>query len=162
MEDLDINKDNLIDKEPTELDIIDVGMDERRVMAAQKIALGFKISDIATELRVSEAWVRSVKKEPGVKQLVMALQREAIEQAKFSLTTSTTKAAKRLNELISSDNQGIALAASNSVLDRLGLTAKTGISQSSGPVVNVHIGSMGRDELRAEIKQRAVILGLEE
>ncbi len=76
------------------------------------------IEQAAEKLGITRQQVHWRIKEYELKDKIVALK----ENALLELSTTSVKAARKIGKLIDSDDEKIALAASNSNLDRIGLT----------------------------------------
>ena len=90
----------------------------RRDQAALFLAFGHSISEVAMATGVGERTIKRWRAEdPTFRGRVHELQVELFEQTTAQLGKSTTAAADRLHELVASENERVALAASRSVLN---------------------------------------------
>jgi hypothetical protein len=145
----EFDQNTVFDVDPTtKAPIVELEIDERKAMLAQFLAMGKSTAEISVQLEVSEAWVRMHKKEPEVKSIVSALQKEALESAKHMVTYSSRKAAETLDQLLSDSNPGIKLAAANSILDRTGIRPP-----EKGSMVNVQV-NISNEEKQQRLQSR--------
>jgi DNA-binding CsgD family transcriptional regulator len=159
---VNLNRDVIDDATETSLTVTDeLPLDDKKLKVAEHIALGDSTSYIASIMGLSEYTVRKYRKEAKVRGVVNLLQLESLDRAKIVLTKSTERAAERMMELIDSANENIALSASTSILDRLGLKVQDKVAPQA-PVVNININNMSSDDLRKNIRERVSILEAEE
>jgi hypothetical protein len=87
-------------------------------------ASGLDDNEIALALRISPTQVRNIRKQPGYQQLeqfmLQAAQEQSASEVQGILAEAEVKAATRVKSLVNSMDEKVALAASNSVLDRRG------------------------------------------
>ncbi len=154
-----MSEEELIDREPEEIVEIENYIDDKRALLAQKLSMGKRICDIAYELNVSEAWVRTHKKDKEVVALMRELQREAIEYAKNAITYGSVRAVETINELMSEmAPPQVRLAAAKDILDRLGFKA----AERSEVTHNIRFSNLSPEERKADLKERIRILESDE
>lgn len=151
-----MNNDDLILIEPQLVSKEIIPMDERKIMLSQKLSLGYKVKEIARDLRVSEAWVREHRKDPGVRSFVKSLQEEAIDSAKHIMGNGTVKAANTILGLMDCGNDGIRLAAARDFLDRMGLNVSK--QAPSGPTLNISFNNLSIEERKSNILDRLRVI----
>lgn len=86
------------------------------------------IQEAADKLGISRTQTHNRIKQYGLQEKILALKEDAITE----LTLGGTKAARNLISKIDSENESVSLNASNSVLDRVGLT-----KQDTGSVTTI-------------------------
>jgi hypothetical protein len=144
----------LVETLPRDIKAIEpLSLDDRLIQLAQLVALGKKTSDIASQLGMSEGWVRTNKKNTQVAKLVTALQEEALDTAKKHIINNTTKAAEKLTTLIDSLDERVAFAASKDILNRGGIKTEEETHQS-GPGVVINFSNVSMDELKLMVMNK--------
>jgi predicted RND superfamily exporter protein len=145
------NKDTILFQEPVSLEPVDsISLDEKRLKLAELLSLGRTVKVIAGTLDVSESWVRLHKKDPEVITAVRELQNEAIQTAKLCIQSASVKAANKMDKLIDSSDEKIAMAASIDTLNRLGLKA----ADRKEETININYSQMSPEQLKKEIEER--------
>jgi DNA-binding CsgD family transcriptional regulator len=152
------NQDIILTEEPIVVDLEIHGLDEKRMKLAELLSLGRSIKEIAVQLNKSPAWVRAHKKDADVIAMVKELQAEALQSAKMCIQSSTIKAALKIEELIDSKDERIALAAATNTLDRVGLKA----AEKKEENITLTYTHMSKEELTASIMERIQALRGEE
>ena len=90
------------------------------------------IREAAEKLNISQKQVFERIKKYELKDKILTLKEDAL----LELSTTSVKAARRIGTLIDSDDEKVALAASNSNLDRVGVT------KSDSTNTNIFIGDV--------------------
>ncbi len=87
-------------------------------------ASGLDDNEIALALRITPTQVRNIRKQPGYQQLeqfmISAAKEQSASQVQDILAGAEVKAAQKLGSLVDSMDEKVALAATNSLLDRRG------------------------------------------
>lgn len=92
------------------------------------------IQEAADKLGISRTQTHARINSYGLKEKILALKEDALSE----LTVGSVKAARNLVKLVDSENESVSLGASNSVLDRIGLTKQ---DQGNGATINFNFGS---------------------
>lgn len=151
------NFNSLIINEPEDLvEGLELPMSEIKLTLAQMLALGKPTSYIAEQLNKSPAWVRQHKRDLDVLNLVTLIHREAVEAAKSTIISGTTKAAETIVYLVETAPAPVRLAAAKDILDRIGLKAP----DKKQIETTVTIQEIPKAERLAAIIARATRLGL--
>lgn len=79
--------------------------------------------EIARELGVTLETISRVLAEPEVQAIIAEAEADALDDAKKALRTATRRAARRMIELVSSDDERIALDAAKTLLTKAGADA---------------------------------------
>lgn len=153
---------SLLRRDPV-LDIIpqEEPLNEQEIMLAQRVAMGYKVKDIANLLNRSEAWVRSKKKDTRIVKLINDLQSEALDQAKRAINHTTLAAALKIKDLMDSSlDERVQLAAAKYILD-IGIPKSDG-AQAGNVINNFNFTNMTPEELKINILQRVKNLEMDD
>ncbi|MBE0448408.1 MAG: hypothetical protein IBX64_09985 [Actinobacteria bacterium] len=117
--------------------------------------LGKTYAEIGEELGRKEASVKGWFIDPLFKSEFEALKAEGIERAKASIAESAARAARRVIEILDSDDERPALSAAKDILDRAGLgtTSKAQIEHKGTINQGYDFSYMTDEELERELEK---------
>ena len=98
----------------------DATLDERQIRSARMEAAGSLPQEIAAEIGVHRATIYRWRELPEYGHLVAALLADTQRAARATLKAGAKAAAARVLELVSSEDERIALSAAQTLLDRTG------------------------------------------
>jgi len=98
----------------------DAPLDERQIRAARMEAEGIVMREIAAAVGVNRKTLYRWRDVPGYTAFVASLIEDTQRAARDTLRAGATDAAKRIRELMRSEDERIALSAAQTLLDRTG------------------------------------------
>lgn len=137
---------------PREVLSLDV-LKARNKRIAQLLVAGLSDKDTAQAVGVSPGTVSALKKQPlflSYMDKLQAMQEADVVNIRAELEELAPKAVKRLEMLLNSQQQGIALAASKDILDRAGYNKVEKVQQFNA---NVHITPEQMSDIRQKIEE---------